>query len=92
MRRSSKPLAWKDFQGKEREGTQIKGNTGGRFAGNESTFQSRNKPGNIARISRGGQVRRVTRGRSKTGERARDGEGEGRSNVDDNDVPILLVF
>lgn len=57
----------------------------GRFAGNESAFRSRNKPGNIARISRGGQVHRVMgkieggRGEGEADTREReDGETRGR--------------
>jgi len=70
------------------------GDSEGRFARNESTLQSRNKPGNIARISRGGQVtRKIEDGGSRKGGRERTRQrGRGRSNVDDNDVPILLVF
>jgi len=54
------------------------GDSEGRFAGNESTLQSRNKPGNIARISRGGQVTgKIEDGGSrKAGARERDSEGE----------------
>lgn len=47
----------------------------GRFAGNESTFRSRNKPGNIGRISRGGQVRHVT-GKIEDEEKAARRKGE----------------
>lgn len=44
----------------------------GHFAGNENTFQSRNKPGNIARISRRGQVHYVMGKIEDGGRRARE--------------------
>lgn len=76
------PVAVKDFQRKgrgtdQREFKRNVGGLGGCFARNESTFQSRNKLGNLARISGGGQVcrRGVQRGARDV---AREREDEAR--------------